>query len=188
MGLASCLSLFWGERAGPGSRSTSPAGVPGRTLGSAAPGSCPLPCLVSLRCLAARSAAASPLAADPDPLLLTVPGAPVAPPVRWRRGSGVAKTVRSCSDTAGCLAPHHHSDKYPILGSRSLSLFKKEGGLGLVWRESFRRRWGKWERAERGAMVPETGPGVTTWLKPWKAKKSLEGNLSTRGGQLQSLG
>lgn len=188
MGLASCLSPFWGERAGPGSRSTSPGGVTGRTLGSAAPGSCPLPCLVPLRCLAARSGAASPGAADPEPLFLPVPCAPGAPPVRRRRGSGVVKTVGSWSDTAACLAPHHRSDKYPILGSKSLSLFKKECGLGLVWKESFRAAGENGSGAAQGAMVPETGPSVTTSLKPSRAEKSLEGDLSTRGGQSHSLG
>lgn len=133
-----------------GSRSTSPGGVTGRTLGSAAPGSSPPPCVVSLRCLEAWSLGASFTAADPDPLLLTVPGAPVAPPVRRRGGSGVAwwRPSGSYSHTPGCLAPQRHSDKYQILGSKLLSRFKKDRGLGLAWKESFRSRLGKGERGK----------------------------------------
>lgn len=126
MGLAPCLSLFWGERAGRGSRSTSPGGVAGRTLGSAALGAPLCPVWFPGAGSQLGVEVLPPVAADPDPLLLAVPGAPVAPPVRRRGGSGVVKTVRSCSDPPGCLAPHHHSDKYQILGSKLLSLFKKD--------------------------------------------------------------
>lgn len=38
-----------------------------------------------------------PIAADPEALLLTMPGAPVAPPVCRRGGSGVVKTIRIVS-------------------------------------------------------------------------------------------
>lgn len=173
-------SLSFGERAGLGSRSTSPGGVTGRTLGSAARGSSPLLSPVSVHCLATgRNLSASPIAANPDPLLLAVPCAPVAPLVLREKGPALWRPAGSCPYLPGCLAPHPHSDQYQILGSRLLSFRKTEV---LAWSPEFRTPPGVMRKGQVWQdTLGETGLSVTTFLKPSRFKKPSEGNLSIRG-------
>uniref|UniRef100_A0A667IKR8 Uncharacterized protein n=1 Tax=Lynx canadensis TaxID=61383 RepID=A0A667IKR8_LYNCA len=90
---------------------------------------------VSVHCLATgRSLSASPIAANPDPLLLAVPCAPVAPLT--------SRIVSLSSRVSGSPPPFR-----PIPNSwQQVALFQKDRGLGLVSRVSY-AAWGN----EKGA-------------------------------------
>lgn len=180
MGLAPCLSLFWGERAGRGSRSTSPGGVAGRTLGSAALGAplCPVwfPGAVSQLGVEVLP----PVAADPDPLLLAVPGAPVAPPVRRRGGSGVVKTSDRVPILLGVWLPTTIQTNAKFLAASCFLFLRKTEVSAWSGRRVADGAWENGRGAGQGEMVPERQVRVSLLFlnlrglrHPWKVTCQL---------------
>lgn len=147
------------------------------------PGNSRLPGSVSLNPIAAwRSLDASLVAADPTHCFSQCPVPQRLLPSAGEESPALSRPYGLYTYRSRCLSPHHHSDKYQILGSKFVPLFKKDWGLGLAWTESFAsclEKWEKWERGRAGEMWRDRYERHCLNLRglrnPWKAIFSTRG-------------
>lgn len=93
------------------------------------------------------------------------------------------KTVGSCPDPPVGRAPNHGSDKYQMLGSRLLALFKNHCGRGLAWKGTFAPRGGDDEGAGQVRCHRRDRSLVPAFLKPFSDREARGKQLATRGSE-----